>query len=219
MSKGNYKKKRRNKEAERLKRKAINTNTIEVKTVELEKHNRFLLALENTMKIILSIPLLGRLILCAVRFIKKALLILLKPLAKIFVRLGNNTNIVNRIIGILYVFFMIVGILMVNRYLILLSSIFSFLFGFFTLGCIQKRINKTFHEVTGTSVYDKEFVVFINLGISLVLYSIILLFEKPVTAPYEFLRIANLGNLFMGVSLILIVVDSIIVKKIKKYNA
>lgn len=189
---------------------------MEVKTVKSEKHNRFLLALENMMKKILRILLLGRLILCTVRIIKKALLIILKPLAEIFVRLGNNTNIVNRIGVILYVFFMIVGILMVNKYLILLSSIFSFLFGFFTLGDIQKRINKTFHETTGTSVYDKEFVVFISLGISLILYSIILLFEKPVTAPYDFLTIANLGNLFMGVSLILIVVDSIIVKKIKK---
>lgn len=213
MSKGNYKKKRNSsKSTKKPKAKIQNANSMNVKEKEVDNYKGFLLALNKIIKTILKIPLLGRLILCSIRIIKKVLLILLKPLAKIFIRLGNNTNKINRIGVVLYVSAMIVGILCVNKYLILLGSIFSFLFGFFTFSSIQKRINKTFYNLTGTSIYNKEFVVFISLGLSLVLFLAIRLFEEPVEVSYECLTIANLGNLFMGISLVLIVFDSIFIK-------
>ena len=128
-------------------------------------------------------------------------------------RLISNKTL-KKVLHFLVIFYytmMILGIIIVNPYLIILGSSFNFFYSLFTFSFFTQIFGKKYFTATGNSIQNKEHVLWISLGIGAFIFLVCHVFQDRFTAPFAFLRINNLGNLFLGFSLIFMLIDS-------KYN-
>ena len=124
----------------------------------------------------------------------------------------ENDKIFNllKLLVIVYNALMFFGIITVNPYLIILGSSYNFSYSFLTSSFVseRKRITSAYEQITYNSIKNKKLILGISLLFGVAFCVLCYHMEDCITAPFEFLKISNLGNLFMGGSFVLMLLDS-----------
>lgn len=124
----------------------------------------------------------------------------------------ENDKIFNllKLLVIVYNALMFFGIITVNPYLIILGSSYNFSYSFLTSSFVseRKRITSAYEQITYNSIKNKKLILGISLLFGVAFCVLCYRMEDCITAPFEFLIISNLGNLFMGGSFVLMLLDS-----------
>ena len=124
----------------------------------------------------------------------------------------ENDKIFNllKLLVIVYNALMFFGIITVNPYLIILGSSYNFSYSFLTSSFVseRKRITSAYEQITYNSIKNKKLILGISLLFGVAFCVLCYRMEACITAPFEFLKISNLGNLFMGGSFVLMLLDS-----------
>lgn len=124
----------------------------------------------------------------------------------------ENDKIFNllKLLVIVYNALMFFGIITVNPYLIILGSSYNFSYSFLTSSFVseRKRITSAYEQITYNSIKNKKLILGISLLFGVAFCVLCYRMEDCITAPFEFLKISNLGNLFMGGSFVLMLLDS-----------